>query len=310
MSDHHHSIRIDAVIVSYCSAATLRDCVEPLARLPHVRVTVIDNASPDDPLATIADLPVTAVRSSVNGGFAYGCNAGMAQGDAPYVLFLNPDASIDGPALDALAAVLDADPAVGLVGPRILDDDGHLFESQRRFPGVATAWGQALFLHRLIARTDEMVKGEARYAQPAEPDWVSGACMLARRDALERIGGMDEGFFLYSEDTDVCKALRDVGYTIRYEPAATARHRGGASAPRAALLPVLARSRARYALKHASGLSAMLQILGIAVGEATHVLARMTRTGYARGHGAALLEVLRYRRPARLPRVTLDAQAP
>jgi GT2 family glycosyltransferase len=287
------SPRIDVVVVSYCSSDTLRGCIAPLAGLPDVQVIVVDNASPDDSLATIADLPVTTVAAPRNGGFAYGCNLGMSHGRAPYVLFLNPDARLHKADLDVLAGVLESDPSAGLVGPRILDDAGTVMESQRRFPDVLTAWGQALFVHRLIARTHEMIEGAAEYERAGEPDWISGACMLGRRADFERIGGMDEAFFLYSEDTDICKQIRDLGMTVRYEPRAVAHHTGGASAPRSTLLPVLARSRVQYAFKHGSRLSAVVQAVGIAVGEATHALVRLGRGRYARGHAAAFAEVLR-----------------
>jgi GT2 family glycosyltransferase len=145
-------------------------------------------------------------------------------------------------------------------------------------------------VHRLVPRADELLHGP--YDTPSEPDWVSGACMLARRDALERIGGLDSGFFLYSEDTDLCRRIRDLGLVIRFEPGATAVHVGGASAPREELLAILARSRVRYARLHASPASARLQVAAIALGEATHAAVRADR-GYRRGHIAALRSVLR-----------------
>src|SRR5919197_1728108 len=97
---------IHAVVVAYRSAATLRGCVAPLAALPHVTVTVVDNASPDESAETVADLPVRLIRAPRNGGFSYGCNLGSAGAAAPYLLFLNPDARIDAAALETLVAVL------------------------------------------------------------------------------------------------------------------------------------------------------------------------------------------------------------
>jgi N-acetylglucosaminyl-diphospho-decaprenol L-rhamnosyltransferase len=296
---------VDAVIVSYNSSDTLRDCVEPLAAMPRVAVTVVDNDSTDGALETIADLPVARIDSGRNGGFSFGCNVGLAAGSAPYVLFLNPDARMETPALDAMLAALEADPGTGLVGPRLLDEDGSLMPSRRRFPRVASTWAQALFLHRLIPRArwvDELDRRWDDYLERGEPEWVSGACMLARRDVLERIGGLDEGFFLYCEDTDVCARIRAAGYTIRYEPAAIVHHAGGQSAPRHSLLPVLAESRSRYARKHASPASAALQVAGLAAHAATHALATVRRPGYARGHLAALRRLLR--------RGTTDVQTP
>jgi N-acetylglucosaminyl-diphospho-decaprenol L-rhamnosyltransferase len=283
---------VDAVVVSYNSRATLRDCVSSLADTPGVRAIVVDNASPDDALDTIADLDATIVRTGRNGGFSFGCNAGVSAGDAPYVLFLNPDARLEDGALDALRAVLDADPAAGLAAPLILEDDGTPAPSLRRFPSLRTALGQALFLHRLVPAWDELLHDPASYARPRDVEWVSGACMLIRRDALARIGGMDERFFLYCEDTDICRRLWNAGLAVRFTPAAVARHAGGASGDRSSLRAVLAASRVAYARKHDGALSARVQATVIGLGEGLHALAKLRRPAARRGHLAALRAVL------------------
>jgi N-acetylglucosaminyl-diphospho-decaprenol L-rhamnosyltransferase len=284
------SATVDIVVVSYRSRETLRGCVAPLAELPWARVTVVDNASPDDSADSVADLPIRLVRAPRNGGFSYGCNLGIAGGGAPYVLLLNPDARIDAASLERLAGVLRDDPAVGVAGPRLIDDDGVLAWSQRRFPRLRSTFAQALFLQRLLPRagwTDEVIRDVEAYARPGSPDWLSGACLMLRRDALERLGGLDEGFFLYSEDTDLCRRLRDAGYGVRYEPGATARHEGGASAPRTQTEWIAARSRVRYARKHRRGAAAVVEALGVALSAATHAAVWLHRPERARGHAAA-----------------------
>lgn len=283
---------MDAVVVSYNSRATLRDCVSSLAGAPGVRTIVVDNASPDDALDTIADLGATIVRTGRNGGFSFGCNAGVAAGDASYVLLLNPDARLEDGALNALRAVLDADPTAGLAAPLILEDDGTPAPSLRRFPSLRTALGQALFLHRLVPTWDELLHDPALYAQPHDAEWVSGACMLIRRDALARLGGMDERFFLYCEDTDICRRLWNAGLTVRFTPAAVTRHVGGASGDRSGLRAVLTASRVAYARKHDAPLSARVQAAVIGLGEALHALAKLRRPAARRGHLAALRAVL------------------
>ena len=287
---------IDVVVVSYRSDATLRGCVEPLTRVAGVRVTVVDNASPDgDPLGTIADLPVDAVRAPRNGGFAYGCNLGVSRGSAPLLLFLNPDARIDAASLDALVTALLADPRTALVGPRILDDDGSLAYSLRRFPRVRSTWAKALFLHRVLplaAWTDELIRDPAAYDHPSQAEWLSGACMLVRRDAYERLGGFDEGLFLYCEDTDLCRRLWEAGHAVRFEPHAVVRHVGGASSGAGETQAIAARSRIYYARKHHGRLAATAERAGVALDEATHALVAVTRPAARRGHLAALRAVL------------------
>ena len=290
------STRVDVVVVSYGSAGTLRACVEPLCRADGVRVIVVDNASPDDALETIADLPVTTIRAGRNGGFSFGCNLGAGAGTSEYVLFLNPDAILSPAHLDAMVAALDGDPATGLVGPRILGGEGELLLTRRRLPRLRTSFAQALFLHRVLphaAWTDEMIRDPQVYDHAGEADWVSGACMLVRRSAFEQIGGFDEGFFLYCEDTDICLRLREAGHGVRYEPSAVARHIEGSSAPRSELVAIHARSRVRYARLHYGRGAAWLEAVAVALWALTHaVAAAPRRPATARGHLAALRAVI------------------
>jgi N-acetylglucosaminyl-diphospho-decaprenol L-rhamnosyltransferase len=276
---------VDIVVVSYNSRAHLRRCVEPLARRDGLQVIVVDNASPEESLSAVAGLPVRTIELDRNGGFAHGCNAGWRAGYGDHVLFLNPDARLEPDALARLAAVLDGDPGVGAVAPRIAGDDGVLHWSLRRFPRPVSLFAQAFYLHRLFPRagwTDELVRDERAYEHAGSPDWVSGACVLVRRSTLDQLGGLDEGFFMYWEDTDLCRRIRDLGLDVRYEPAAVAVHVGGASAPRASLLPVLAASRLRYVRKHHGRGRAALERVGIALDAITHGIAgrRDARAGH------------------------------
>jgi N-acetylglucosaminyl-diphospho-decaprenol L-rhamnosyltransferase len=290
-------IEVDVVVVSYNSSDTLRDCLEPVAGVEGINVFAIDNASPDDALDVVADLDVERVQTGRNGGFAFGCNVGLRLGAAPYVLFLNPDAWIEPADLNVLVEALETDPCAGLVGPRLLDGEDQLIPSMRRFPSLKTAWSEALFVHRIVPGASwagEIVHGREAYERVCFPDWVSGAAMLARREILESLGGLDEGFFLYSEDTDLCARIREAGYEIRYEPSAVVRHHGGRSAPRSSLLPVLAVSRARYANKHLGrGPTVVLQRLALIVHAATHAVAAVRRRDVARGHASAARRLFR-----------------
>jgi N-acetylglucosaminyl-diphospho-decaprenol L-rhamnosyltransferase len=286
---------VDVVVVSYNSRSLLRACVEPLASEEDVRVIVVDNNSRDGSLDVVTDLSVERVQLSENRGFAYGSNVGWRTGTGEFVLLLNPDARLAPADLGRMVAAFTERPAAGAVAPKIVDGDGSLDYSLRRFPRIRSRFAQAFFLHRLAPRAewaDEVLRDTRIYDGPRAAEWVSGACILLRRSALERLNGMDDRFFLYCEDIDLCRRLWDEGYEVWYEPGATCIHEGGQSAPRSSLTPVLAASRLRYAAKHFGPLRRMAERLGILAGCATHVLiskgGRPVRVGYARAFVVAL----------------------
>jgi N-acetylglucosaminyl-diphospho-decaprenol L-rhamnosyltransferase len=287
MTELAPTVTVDVVVVAYNNRDTLRNCVEPLAGLPWVTVTVVDNACPERSAETVADLPVRVIRSPRNGGFAYGCNLGTAEASSEFVLLLNPDARVDAEGLTTLATALMDDLSLGAVGPRTVDEGGELVWSQRHFPRVRSSFAQALFLQRLAPRagwTDEVIRDERLYARPNTPDWVAGACLLLRREVWEAFGGLDDGFFLYSEETDLLRRMRDAGLRVGYVPDAVAYHEGGASAPRSTTRGFEAHSRVRYARKHHGAAVALLEAIAIAVGALTHAAVLILRPSLARGH--------------------------
>src|SRR3989442_668881 len=218
---------MDVVVVSYNSRGHLRACVDPLSRLEDVQVIVVDNASSDGSLNTIEDLPIVRIERASYGGFAKACSEGWRVGSAPFVLFLNPDATINESSLRRLVDVLEDDAGNGAVAPKIVHDDGSLAYSIRRFPRRRSTYACALFLHRILPHavwTDEVVRNEKAYARPGSTEWVSGACILVRRSALEELGGWDERFFLYRADIDLSRRLHDARRDIRFEPSAVAVH--------------------------------------------------------------------------------------
>jgi GT2 family glycosyltransferase len=181
------------------------------------------------------------------------------------------------------------------VAPRIVDEDGILQRSVRRFPRLRSAISKALFLHRIwpnAAWSDDLVHAASAYERAWDPEWVSGACMLVRRDALEALGGLDEGFFMYAEDTDLCWRLWDRGLPVRFEPGATVVHGGGHSAPRSQLRTADVRSHIRYVLIREGDGAARRVALAVALDELTHLVVRARRQGYARGHWAGLRAAL------------------
>jgi GT2 family glycosyltransferase len=266
--------RIDVVVVTYNSRLHVRDCVAPLCGDPAISVIVVDNDSRDGTLDTLEGLPLTAIARDVNGGFGSGCNVGWRTGSSPNVVFLNPDSLVEPASMLALADRLENDPRIGILGPKIVDEEGRVQFSQRRFPSFGASLAVAFFVPRIrpTTRWSLDVADADAYRVTASPDWLSGACVAVRRDVLELLGGFDEHFFMYHEDIDICKRARDAGFDVRYEPSVTVMHVGGASAARTRLIEVKARSRLLYARKHHGRLGELSERATGGLHSLTHLL--------------------------------------
>jgi len=278
--------KVDVVVVSYNSEDHLRACIEDLSRDDRYNVIVVDNASVDGSRESIADLRVEILAELRNHGFSRACNKGWKQGRAPFVLFVNPDTRIDSSAVEALVRVLEGETTVGVAGPRILDEEGGLMLSQFRFPRIRSTLSEALYLYRLFPRrawATETVAESSAYVRAQDVEWLSGACLLVRREILNVTGGFDERFFMYSEDTELCLAVRALGLRVRFEPSAVIVHVGGGSATRSSLLPVRTRSRLAYVTKNCSRYQALAHRFGFAVEAVSH--ACLTRGGWAARRG-------------------------
>ncbi|HPF70271.1 MAG TPA: glycosyltransferase [Candidatus Krumholzibacteria bacterium] len=226
-------MKLAIVIVHYNTSGDLERCLESLAAnapaAPH-RVVVVDNASRDDGLADVhRRFPdCTWIFNTENAGYAKGCNQGIAAVDAAYHLLLNPDVvALPGP-LDALLAFADAHPRAGIVGPQLLNEDGSIQDSCRRFYTFRTLLLRRTFFGKLFpdsetVRRHLMRDFDHRAARPV--DWILGGCLLARREAVARTGAMDERFFLYFEDVDWCYRMWQAGFEVVYSPEARFIHR-------------------------------------------------------------------------------------
>jgi GT2 family glycosyltransferase len=262
---------VDVVIVNYRSYDELTRCLASLDRSrAHLQqVVVVDHESNLEAAARIAAaFPwVRLIERSTNEGFATGVNLGVRQTRAPFILLLNPDCVVDEQRLHELIAFAQQHPHAAIVGPRILNADGSVQGSARRFPGLTTAFaGRSSWLTRRFPNNPLSRRNlPALDAQetPLDVDWVSGACMLVRREALDQVGGMDERFFLYWEDADLCRRLTDVGWRIVYFPGATIVHAGGRSSIHAYRESLYAFHRSALFLfrKHAAGPARLFQPL-------------------------------------------------
>lgn len=231
---------IAAVLVNYNGGDELRSAlhsiVNAMDRTPWEAV-VVDNASTDgsEEMATEFAPAVRLLRNAENVGFARGVNQGIAATRAPGILIMNPDCRLDQGAVETLLAELNAHPSCAIVGPRILDPDGSVQGSARGDPDMLTGiFGRTGVLRRAlpwlpVARRNVITDADSGQESSVVVDWVSGACMLARREALDTVGGFDERYFMYWEDADLCRRLRARGFHVRYVPAAVAVHNVGQS---------------------------------------------------------------------------------
>lgn len=228
--------RVAAVVVNYNAGSHLADCVRSLRDAGVDAIVVADNASTDDSMATLAaaTFAVHVVETGGNFGYGGGVNRGAAVVPAgPDVLMVcNPDLIVEPGAVKTLVAALDADPGLGLVGPRIENSDGTLYPSARTFPRLFDAVGHAFF--GLIAPNNRFTRRyrlmDWDHKTARRVDWVSGACFAIRRDLYARLGGFNEDYFMYLEDVDICRRAWDAGAAVGYEPDALVTHVQGVSA--------------------------------------------------------------------------------
>ncbi len=292
---------LDVVVVAYRSARHLRACVEPLAHAAGMRVIVVDNDCPEASTSTVADLPVTIVKMGRNAGFGAGCNAGSARGRGDAILFLNPDARIAPDDARHLAHRLENDPALGACGPRIVDADGHTSPTIRRFPRLSSTLAEAFFVHHLLPDAiwaNEMVR--RGYDQASRVEWLSGAALCVRRSAFEAVGGFDERFFLYCEDTELCFQLHRAGFEVSYEAGAHAIHAGGASAPSAGQASLKASARMTYASIHGGPLSRAAFKVANSFYELFRLPIALVRSpAHVRGRAAALVTTVGFSAPGK-----------
>jgi len=253
-----HDIAI--ITVSTNEAHWLRPCLSTVfAHLGDVRadVIVVDNESHDETSQLVAsEFPDARVVRCRNHGFSHANNRALMSVDARYVLFLNPDTEIVEGTFEQLVRAMDLEPRLGLVGVRQIDSDGVLHPTIRRFPNALRALGDALAVDRWPVRPKFLGEREmdlAVYDTEVVCDWVSGSFMLARREAIDSAGFLDERFFMYSDETDLCRRIRTAGWEIRNWPAMTIIHHGKKGLSKK-IESLGAYTRIAYARKHFSPL--------------------------------------------------------
>jgi N-acetylglucosaminyl-diphospho-decaprenol L-rhamnosyltransferase len=214
-----------ATIVSHGQRDLLPACLEAL-RIDGVPAVVLENI-PDGSAALAISLGARASVSLEPASFARNQNALAAATSSRHVLMLNPDCVVRPGAVPRLVAFADSHPAAGIVGPRLLESDGSLQRSRRRFPTVTGTIVRRTPL-RLLRRDLESAQSDHYLADvpdaPVECDWMLGACLLVRRSMLDEIGGLDEGFPMYGEDIELQYRAMRAGWQRWYVPDAIAVH--------------------------------------------------------------------------------------
>jgi N-acetylglucosaminyl-diphospho-decaprenol L-rhamnosyltransferase len=291
---------LSIVVVNFRTADLVIDLLRSfVAALPtnvRYRMIIVDNNSGDGSIEKLNSVVafeawhawVTIVSAGRNGGFAFGNNVGIQEAlrsdqAVDYLMLLNPDTIVFPGSIDALVEFMDAHPSAGIAGSLLENSDGALEPSAHRAPsplGELESAARLGFLTRFLQKY--AVTPPVRYS-PHECDWVSGASLVIRREVLDAVGVMDEGFFLYFEEVDYCMRARRAGWQIWLVPASRILHLEGASTgirnSRQRRASYWFDSRRRYFVKHIGVVGWVLADILWAVGRVSLVLRRYLHLG-------------------------------
>jgi len=227
--------RLTIIIVSYNTRSTLADCLKALHEQPPSlshQIIVVDNASNDGTVNLIQQQwpSIKIIQMGFNAGFSAANNAAIQASQSEFVLLLNSDTVPTSTGIDNLVSALDTNPDVGAVGPRLVNLHGQI---ELSFGKMISPWNEAwqkLLMFSAKRRLSLFTNWLEQKTHTAHyPDWVSGACMLVRRQNGDAVNWLDERYFLYTEDVDFCAALRAAGHKIMFAPNAEMIHIGGQS---------------------------------------------------------------------------------
>lgn len=224
------------IIVSYNVADLLLACLSSIYNQSgdlHLEVIVVDSASTDHTPARVTALfpQVIMLAQTTNTGFTRGNNIGLKVASGRTLFLLNPDTVLLGNALSHLMIYLEEHPSVGIVGPHTFNTDLTTQSTRRRFPTRITALFESTWLQPFAPPSvlDHFYMRDTSDTISQEADWVQGSAMLLRREVYEQIGGLDEGYIMFSEELDYCKRASDMGWRVGYDADAHIIHHGGAS---------------------------------------------------------------------------------
>jgi N-acetylglucosaminyl-diphospho-decaprenol L-rhamnosyltransferase len=254
---------VAAVVVSFNTAELLERCLHSVMDAHPAEVIVVDNGSTDGSVAMAQERfpQVRLITPETNRGYGAAANHGVAASSAPAILLLNSDTTIEPDAPGSLGGYLAEHPTVAVAGPRLLNPDGSLQRSARPYPSVGDTLLAETGLHLVVRRLPGIRERFFRtwsHDLPQRVPWVLGAALAIRRSAFEAVGGFDTGFFMYGEESDLCRRLERAGYEIHYAPVTSVVHIGAASTRSRA--DAMRRERLvghkRYLLRHSTRASA------------------------------------------------------
>jgi N-acetylglucosaminyl-diphospho-decaprenol L-rhamnosyltransferase len=224
---------VSTIVVTYNALPWVEQALDSVR---GTELVVVDHGSTDGTLGRVRDrFPEAIVVEQENRGFGAGNNAGMRAASGRWYLLLNSDAWLEPGALEALVAFAEAHPDAAVVGPRLRNTDGTLQRSVRGFPSVWRIATEYLFLRKLAPRSQALnafYAGGFDHDTAREADFLMGSALLVRPKAVEAVGGFDERYFMFSEETDWCYRLRAAGWKVWFFPGAEAVHVGGATTTR------------------------------------------------------------------------------
>jgi N-acetylglucosaminyl-diphospho-decaprenol L-rhamnosyltransferase len=230
--DSGRAVKFSVILINYHSWPYTLRCIDSLYGTGYqdFEVVVVVN---DQSTVPEIPYPVRLIRNPQNVGFTRACNQGIIASDGEYVALINNDTLLEGDFFEALERYLDENPRVGVAGPRVVDNEGNLQLTARKELGFASGLlSRTSLLTRLLPRNPlvrHLFPAAEKLSGPTRVDWVSGTCMIIRRQTLEEIGLLDERFFIYFEDADLCRRAREAGWLVYYLPQIKVLHHGAAS---------------------------------------------------------------------------------
>lgn len=290
-------VQLSIIVVNFETPEYTLQCIESIYKnrpSSSFEIILIDNGSNDDSLELIRNKTpeVICIETGENLGFARANNLGINNARGRFILLLNSDTKILDNSLDRLLDYLVANPQMGVIAPRQLDATGKLQLSWGHFPTLITEVYRKL-LHYRLSINDLKIRDylEEKFAGSTEVDWVSGSCLMGRREAIEGSGLLDGTFFMYFEDIDFCRRIKDAGWQIHYNSDITIIHYGGVSAKKNLLRVLVEYRRSQiYFTRKYYGLQGVV---------ALKILLFVKYAAYLLNSGLAYLSDLAFRREAK-----------